>query len=152
MNQTRKIIGLMALLLVLLSTTGCAMDQMAFQPLDVKLERVNSDTAVITSIYLQKRKEGMVLNGELDRRSPTLGFIPGDLYVELISPDGKVVKEAEIDYQHKGGKSRGARFSLVIPEPLDKGSTIRVTHHDKKFHTPDSSASPWRDVSPVDQN
>jgi len=131
---------------------GCATAQGLAQQQGVKLESVDSSTVRITRTYLQIEEKGTVLRGELERRIPRPGFIPGHLHVELIGTDGKVAKEADIDYASQGGKSHLAKFNLPIPEPLATGTTIRVTHHDSKSHPLDSSASPWRDVSPVDQN
>lgn len=129
---------------------GCATAQGLAQQQGVKLESVDSSSVRITRIYLQIGEEGTVLHGELERRIPRRGFIPGHLRVELIDTDGKVTKEADIGYTHQGVKSRLAKFSLSIPEPLVAGSTLRVTHHDSESHMPDSSASPWRDVDAVE--
>lgn len=126
---------------------GCATAQGLAQQRGVKLESVDSSSVHITRIYLDTTKEATILRGELKRHIPARGYITGHLHVELIAPDGKVMKEADIGYVHEGGKSRQAKFSLPIPEPLVTGSTIRVTHHDAKSHLSDSSESTWRDVS-----
>ena len=131
---------------------GCATAQGLAQQQGVKLESVDSSSVRITRTYLQIGKEGTVLRGELERRIPMRGFIPGHLHVELIGTDGKMTKEADIGYTHQGSKSRLAKFSLPIPEPLVTGNIIRVTHHDAKSHMSDSSASPWRDVDTVEPN
>lgn len=152
MKQARKTSMAAVLLAALVLSAGCATVQGLAQQQGVKLESVDSSSVRITRTYLQSGKEGTVLRGELERRIPMRGFIPGHLHVELIGPDGKVMKEADIGYTHQGGKSRLEKFSLPIPEPLVTGSTIRVTHHDAKSHMPDSSASPWRDVNAVERN
>jgi len=130
---------------------GCATAQGLAQQQGVKLESVDSGSVRITRTYLDATEEAtIILRGELEWRIPSRSSIPGHLHVELIAPDGKVMKEANIDYVRKSFKSRLAKFSLPIPEPLVTGSTIRVTHHDARSHMPDSSASPWRDVDAVE--
>lgn len=129
---------------------GCATAQGLAQQQGVKLESVDSGSVRITRTYLDATEEETILRGELERRIPARGSIPGHLHVELIAPDGKVMKEADIGYVRKSFKSRLAKFSLPIPEPLVTGSTIRVTHHDARSHMPDSSALPWRDVDAVE--
>ena len=128
---------------------GCATTQGLAQQQGVKLESVDSSSSVrITRTYLDATEEAtIILRRELERRIPSRSSIPGHLHVELIAPDGKVMKEANIDYVRNSFKSRLANFSLPIPEPLVTGSTIRVTHHDARSHMSDSSASPWQDVN-----
>jgi len=116
-----------ATLLILL--TACATTQGLAQLQGVKLERVDSSSVHIAHIYLQRGKDGIVLRGELERRIPGFGIVPGYLSVELIGMDGKVLKRVYIDNFVQAVKSRKAKFSLLIPEQPVAGSTIRVTHY-----------------------
>jgi len=126
--------------------TGCASNQGLIRTGDVTLEKVNSSSVKITRTYLHTTENAITLRGELTRRTPARGSIPGHLHVELIGLDGKVMKKAEISYKRKNVKSRYAHFSLSVPDILAPGSTIRVTHHDMRSHFSESSDSPWRDV------
>ena len=89
----------------------------------------------------------MVLRGELQRRFPSRGSIPGHLHVELIAPDGTVFKEAAIGYKRMSVKSRIAKFHLEIPGMPSDIKSVRVIHHDLRSHMSDSQKSPWRDVN-----
>lgn len=145
MKQTHKVA---ALLLTLVLSAGCAANQGLMQENVLKVETIDSSSVHIIRSYLDTTEGATILRGELERRIPSTGPIPGHLHVELIAHDGKVIKEADIGYVRKSFKSRQAKFSLPIPEPLVTGGTIRVTHHDAKSHTPNFSASPWRDINP----
>lgn len=150
MKQTRKITITLILLSAVVLLAGCATSQGLNQQGEVKLENVDSKMAHITNTYLRSTKDGIVLHGELTRRIPARGHIPGHLHVELIGPDGKVIKEVDIGYTRRSTNARYARFSVPVPGPLIPGSIIRVTHH--KTHLPDSSGPTWRDVNAVELN
>ncbi len=150
MKQTRKITITMILLSAVVLLAGCATTQGLAQQKEVKLENIDSKMANITSTYLRSTEKGIILQGELTRRIPARGHIPGHLHVELIGPDGKVIKEATIGYTRRTVKSRYTKFSVPVPGPLVAGSVIRVTHHET--HLPDSSGPSWRDVNAVEMN
>jgi len=130
----------------MISLTGCSMNTWLAKE-DVTVERINSSSAKITRAYLHSTETTLVLRGELTRRLPARGSIPGHLHVELIGPDGTAFKEATPGYMRKNRKSRFAKFYLPIPGDLTKISRVRITHHDPRSHTTDSGKSPWQDVN-----
>ncbi len=152
MKQVHKITSAATLLTVAILATGCATTPAWVQQDVMKLENIDSSSVHIIRTYLQTGEEGVVLRGELARRIPARGPIPGHLHVELLGPDGKVMKEAEIDHLQKSVKSLHAEFSLLIPPPLIPGGTVRVKHHDAKSHMPHPSASPWQDANTFEIN
>lgn len=114
---------------------------------DIKVEGVNSETARITRLILMPRKDQQVLRGEITRRIHAHGQIPGHLHLELISPQGKVVKTADINYSRPSSSSHVGSFELALPADIEAGSTVRVTHHDLSTHSQGSAASQWQDVT-----
>lgn len=148
MKQICKATSAAALLAALVLSAGCATTQGLAQQYGVRLENIDSSSVRIIRTYLDATEQATILRGELELRIPAYGPLPGHLHVELIGPDGKVMKEADIGHLHKSIKSRSAEFSLPLPEPLVPGSTIRVTHHDAKSHAPEVPSSPWRDANP----
>ena len=146
-TRASNLIKAIILVMPLVSFSGCASTHFSSQLNGVTLESVDSDSAKITRLYLQNLEGVIMLQGELRRRSPARGPIPGHLHVELIDHAGQLVKEADIGHIHKSVKSRRARFNLSVPEPLIAGSTLRVTHHDVISHLPDSTETYWRDVN-----
>lgn len=153
MKQTRKITITLILLSAVVLLAGCATSEGLVQQKEVKLKKIDSRSVHIRNTYLRSTKDGIVLHGELTRRLQGRGHIPGHVYVALIGPDGKMIKEADnVDYMRKSVNSRYAKFNLPIPEPLVEGSTIQVTHHDLGSHMSDSAKSSWRDVNAAELN
>lgn len=113
---------------------------------EVAIERIHSDRANITRAYLQTSGATMLLRGELKRRLPGRGSIPGHLHIELINSDGVVFKEADIGYKRKSVKSRISNFYLDIPSDPSGIKSVRIIHHSRS-HMVDVATSPWREVS-----
>jgi len=127
--------------------TGCATNTSLVKEEDVAIERVDSGSARITHAYLQTSETAMVLRGELQRRFPSRGPIPGHLHIELIAPDGAMFKEATIGYKRMSVKSRIAKFHLEIPAIPSNVKSVRVIHHDLRSHSSDSPKSPWQNIN-----
>lgn len=112
---------------VLLS--GCAMMQSSHDLVEgINFERNGSDVAAPSNVYLHRTADGMNLHGELKRKSTGRGPIPGHLHVELIDPQGKLLKGADVDYRRHNKQSDHAHFSIPLPVSLQTGSTVRITH------------------------
>ncbi len=140
----RKALTTSALVATLL-ITGCASSPTTWHDNGVNLEGVESSTARINRLYLQPDNGAMLLRGEVTRRIHAHGQIPGHLHIEIVSPQGVVIKEADIGYSRQNSNTHDGSFELSIPETLANGSTIRVTHHDTASHLPEVGENPWRD-------
>lgn len=127
--------------------SGCAANTSLVKEEDVTIERVDSRSARISRTYLQTSDATMVLRGELQRRFPGRGPIPGHLHIELIAPDGVAFKEATIGYKRMSVKSRIAKFHIEIPGMPSDLRSVRVIHHDAISHMSDSAKSPWQDIN-----
>jgi hypothetical protein len=136
-----------AALLTTLFLAGCATTPSAQQAEKIKLEGVDSNSARISRLYLTPSEGETLLRGEVERRIHAHGQIPGHLHVELISPEGKVIKEADIGYARQNSDNHNGNFKLVLPEEIEAGSTLRVTHHDPVSHMTEPVESPWHDVN-----
>lgn len=146
-NMIFKIIAMIASVVGMVALTGCSTYTSLVQEEGVTIERVNSDRANITRAYLQTSGATMLLRGELKRRFPGRGPIPGHLHIELIGPDGAVFKEANIGYKRNSVKSSIAKFYLAIPGDFSDIKSVRIIHHDLRSHMVDVATSPWRDVN-----
>lgn len=131
----------------LMILSGCATNTSLVKEEDVAIERVDSGSARITNAYLQTSETAMVLRGELQRRFPSRGPIPGHLHIELIAADGTAFKEAIIGYMRMSVKSRIAKFHLEIPAMPSNVKSVRIIHHDLRSHKSYALKSPWRDVN-----
>ncbi|MCF6280835.1 MAG: hypothetical protein L3J28_01290 [Candidatus Polarisedimenticolaceae bacterium] len=146
LNRIPKSIITAASVIFITLLTGCTSSLNIVNVQHVRLENIGSSSVRITRSYLSSTADEMVLRGELTRRIPARGSIPGHLHIELIGPDNGLIKTAEIDYKRKNRRSRYSHFSLSIPEILVAGSTLRIIHHDMRSHMDESPRSPWQDV------
>jgi hypothetical protein len=113
----------------------------------IKLERVASDSANITQLYLQKGEAMLEVRGELKNRfirpnpksHPSRNLIVGHLDIELIDDNGEMLKESYITYKQKPTRFGFARFYLPIPDDVKQISVIRVIHHETRTHTVNDS-------------
>ncbi len=113
-----------AMLLATLLITGCAGIQSSHDIVEgIKFERIGSNTASITNVYLHRTPQGMDLHGELKSKLASRGRIPGHLHVMLVDPQGQKLKEADVDYTRHNPQSNHAHFSIPLPIELAAGST-----------------------------
>lgn len=126
--------------------TGCATNSIDKQK-QIAIERVDSSSVKIGHAYFAKTAEGLMLRGEVKRKMHSHGKIIGHLHVELISPQGQVLKTAEVKHNKKGSSDHIADFSMLLPVELAAGSVVRIIHHDMKSHMSSVPASPWKDIT-----
>jgi len=122
---------------------GCATNGIAKQA-QISIERVDSSTVNIGHAYLAKTVDGLVLRGEVKRKTHGHGGIPGHLHVELLNPQGQVLKMAEVNHNRKANSDHIADFSTLLPMELAAGSVVRIIHHDMKSHISEDSGSLWK--------
>jgi len=125
---------------------GCATNGMAKQK-QISIERVDSSSVNVGHAYIDKTADGLTLRGEVKRKIHSHGKVSGHLHVELINPQGQVLKTAEVNHNRKASSDHIADFSTLLPMELAPGSVVRIIHHDMKSHMSDASDSQWKDVT-----
>ncbi len=150
-KQAGKRVVAVLLLLLVMTLTGCATTNGLIKEADLKLEVIDSSTVRITHASLQTSAGTLTLHGDLERRIAAHGPIPGHLHVDLLDPEGTVIKEIRIGYRYKGAKSHKATFNLPLPAALPVGSTLRVTHHDLRSHQSEATQPTWEEVNVIDE-
>jgi len=119
----------LALLLIAAVMTGCAGLQSSRDIVEgVNFDRVESDVAAVSNVYLHRTDSGMDLHGELKRKSSARGPIPGHLHVSLLDAQGNFLKGADIDYKRHNKQSNHSHFSIALPITMESGSTVRIAH------------------------
>lgn len=113
---------------------GCVSS--AWNPDDhhVSVERVPSDQARISRIYMLKKAEGILVEGELRPNRMTRAKPPGHVVVEVIGPDGTTVERVSAHYRRTGKVNKPAQryaFSVPLAGVPPAGSTVRVIHDGK---------------------
>lgn len=129
MNIYIKTLAAIAILTNLTVTAGCATaGRNLVRDNTVKIEKVSSKQATITSVNVIQEGDQVMLRGEVRRRLVSRGHIPGHIDLEVIGADGSVLEESVIDYHRRSVKSRYAIFHDTLRVTPPPGSTIRVTH------------------------
>lgn len=121
----------------LLSATGCAMPvRDLIRDRTVTVETVASHWAIVTSVSVGQWATGVECAGILRRRSFTRGLIPGHVDVNLIAPDGVIVRTISVPLQKRRATSGMVYFRATLDIQPPPGSTVRVTHHVSADHSP----------------
>lgn len=124
---------------------GCATSSVTKHE-KVSIERVDSSSVKITHAYLARTGEGLKLRGEVKRIIHGHGSIPGHIHIELLDPQGQVLKTADIDHNRKASSAHISDFSTLLPMELAAGSVVRIIHHDMKSHMSNEPDTVWQDV------
>ena len=133
-----------ASILLTLFVSACATMDYAKEA-DISIERVDSSTVNISHAYITKTKDGLLLRGEVKRKLHSHGTIPGHIHIELVNPDGDVVKTAEVEHSRKASSDHLADFQILLPENMGAGSVVRIVHHDASSHKEEEVVD-WLDV------
>ena len=117
-----------AILLLSMVLTACAAGVDLVRDGTVNLERVPSTQVKISDVHVLREDGVMAVYGKITpfRRA---GFIPGHIHMEVIDPNGKLLRELSADYKRGDTKSRSAHFYVQLPMEPPVGSTVRVIHH-----------------------
>ena len=148
-KTTLKTLVIIGGLLGLLSATGCTTAAKQVKADEISIERVDSKSMNIINAYVETTDSILVLKGKIQCRSYTSRLMPGYLRVELLGPNGKAFKVANIGYKRVNTKSHLARFHVLIPIDASQISQIRITHVDTDKDNLDLYQSPWNDVKAI---
>ena len=135
-----------AAVILIMFLTACATTTDYAKKAGITIERVDSSTVNVSHAYLAKTADGLLLRGEVKRKIHSHGSIPGHLHIELIDPQGQLIKTAEVDHSRKGSSDHIADFQVLLPLELSVGSVIRVVHHDASSHKEEDDMVDWMDV------
>ncbi len=116
---------------------GCATGKDLVRNGTLKVERIDSNRARLSSVYVRQEGEGIYVRGTLTKRSAGRSPIPGHVHITVFDPEGDVLGDTRTSYERTSGKARSARFYVRIPIELSNGSTLRVTHHSRAHPQPE---------------
>lgn len=94
--------------------TACAAGVDLVRDGTVNIERVPSTQVKISDVHVLREDGVMAVYGKTTpfRRA---GFIPGHIHIEVIDPNGKLLRELSADYKRGDTKSRSAHFYVQLP-------------------------------------
>lgn len=120
--------------LIILSSfvmSGCATNQQKdfLNSNNVTVEKVDSKKARIGLVSVAESNGGVVIRGEIRRRSNSRGRIPGHMDIKILASDGQLVAESFVNYKRRSHRSRTAKFSLKLDSTPTSHYRIEVAHH-----------------------
>lgn len=136
---------LLVVVIALFTATACSTARLERQENGITIERINSDGARISHVYLTRTGDQFLLRGKVKRRFPGRGPIPGHLHVTLRDPQGKVFTEADIDYARRRVNASIATFNIELPVGLTPGSAVQITHFTSESHKIIPKERLWRE-------
>jgi len=125
--------------------SGCATNKLLEKDSAIVIEEIDSKVATISNAKLYFSKNQVLLRGEVKRRLPGRGAIPGHLHVAIISESGEIVKEADVRYIRGANKISDSKFNIVLPDDLSANAKIQITHFATKKHKVVSDETVWHD-------
>ncbi len=94
-----------------------------------KVDTTSSRGVHFNRVDVYESDAGLLVRGELHKRSHRRGPIPGHVHIEIIAPDGTVLANTSTNYHRGSSKSRTSRFTVKIPIEVPMNSTIQIMHH-----------------------
>ncbi len=100
-----------------------------------KVDTTSSSDVHFNRVYVYESDTGLLVRGELHKRSHRRGPIPGHLYIEITAPDGTILATTRTNYHRGSIKSRTSRFSAEIPIDVPRNFAVQIMHHQSKSGT-----------------
>ena len=99
---------------ILLLLSGCATIPDPVSERNLNLERVSSQRAKVSYLYVKQQADTFVVHGKVKKRYKYRGPMPGQVHITLIGPTGEVLSETPVRYMQKGATSRSVH-TLDLP-------------------------------------
>ncbi len=96
----------------------------------VAIERQGSRVANIGQVAVFQQEEGSLVRGKVRRSHYGRSDIPGHVDIELIDSNGKSVYKDSVSYRSISLRKREAKFYVKLDRVIEKGSLLRIKHHD----------------------
>jgi hypothetical protein len=136
MKQERVPTALAALLAGMLGLSGpaCAAAPVASSDAEVRIddglriEEVASSRFEIERVRVRRSEDTLSVSGDVSRVIRSRGFIPGQVKVRLLGPDGAVLAEDRATPMRRNRQARSAHFFVRLPVQAPAGSTVEIVH------------------------
>lgn len=135
MKSYINILTTIAILAAVSITTGCAMtNKNLVRDSIVKIEKIPSSAGAVGFVSVLNEGEVATIRGNVSRWPFGRSLIPGHIDVEIFNSSGATLVKLATNYRRPHGNSRYARFYTSLGIIPSSGSTIRVIHHNARFH------------------
>jgi hypothetical protein len=111
-----------------LSASACAAMPVASSGSELRIEEVTSDRFTMERVRVRRDADALSVSGDVSRVVPRRGFIPGQVEVRLVGPDGAVLAADSATPMRRNRQARAAHFFVRLPVDAPAGSTLRIVH------------------------
>ncbi len=130
MKNERRFPGMAA---VLVGSLSFAMSACATQPAGSSVAGLNVETSAashyeITRVRVEQDAGVIDIRGDVSNTLPQRGFIPGQVTLRLVGPDGETLAEDSTKPMRRNRQARSAHFYTRLPVAPPDGSTLVITH------------------------
>jgi hypothetical protein len=136
MKQERVPTALAALLagMLGLSAAACAAAPVASSDAErriddgLRIEEAVSSRFEFNRVRVRRSEDALSVSGDVSRVISSRGFIPGQVEVRLLGPDGRVLAEDRAKPTRRNRQARSAHFFVRLPVQAPAGSTVEIVH------------------------
>lgn len=113
---------------IVIVAAGCVSPLALERAPNVSVERISSARFELGLIRVYSQPEGIWVRGEVSRKIPRRGAIPGSVNVALIGPEGAILSKVDASLMRRNRQARSAHFDALLPVTPPPGSTLQVEH------------------------
>jgi hypothetical protein len=114
--------------LLSLSASACTAMPVASSGSELGIEEVTSDRFIIERVRVRRGANALSVSGDVSRVIRRRGFIPGQVEVRLVGPDGALLAEDSATPMRRNRQARSAHFFVHLPSDAPAGSTLQIIH------------------------
>jgi len=114
--------------LLSLSASACAAMPVASNGSELRIEEVTSDRFTMERVRVRRGADALSVSGDVSRVIPRRGFIPGQVEVRLVGPDGALLAADSATPMRRNRQARSAHFFVRLPSDAPAGSTLEIIH------------------------
>jgi len=94
----------------------------------LRIEEAASSRFEIDRVRVRRSADALSVSGDVSRVIRSRGFIPGQVEVRLLAPDGTVLAEDSATPMRRNRQARSAHFFVRLPVQAPPGSTLQIVH------------------------
>jgi hypothetical protein len=117
-----------------LSSAACASTPVAGSDAELRhedrlrIEKAAASRFEIERVRVRRGSDALGVSGDVSRVIRSRGFIPGQVEVRLLGPDGTVLAEDNATPMRRNRQARSAHFFVRLPVQAPPGSTLQIVH------------------------
>lgn len=112
-----------------LSAAACAAAPLTTGGAALQVEETASSGFTIDRVRVRPAADALSVSGDVARVVPRRGFIPGQVEVRLLGPDGAVLAAETATPMRRNRQARSAHFFVRLPVQPVAGGQVQIIYH-----------------------